>query len=225
VNGGFTVKNRNVDFNDLIQPRNNMILYLEDHDEESIMSKFSKKNRNLIRSAGRKGVYTKWNRSNDYIDKFYEVYTFMANRNEITYRDKSYFYRMRDAYGENLRVYQAYHEEDLLASAITINYYGKVYYLYAGSNNTKRNKNPNQLINYDMIKWAIKENAEQYDFGGVMTMDENDGLYHFKKHFCDQDDVTEYIGEIDFVFNKFFYSVFETIVPNIRKLKKKMKRS
>jgi len=225
VNGGFTVKNRNVDFNDLIQPRNNMILYLEDHDEESIMSKFQPRNRNKVRSAGRKGVYTTWDRTDDYVKQFFEGYKFMAGRNEITYRNIDYFYRLRDAYGDRLRIYLAHHEDDVLAGAVTINYYGKVYYLYGGSNNTKRNKNPNQKMQYDMISWGIEEGAEQYDFGGVIDMSEDDGLYKFKKTFCYEDDVTEYIGEIDYVFNKTVYTLFEKLVPNIRKMKKKFRRN
>lgn len=222
---GFVVKNKEVDFNDLIQPRFNMILYLEDHDEESIMSKFKSRNRNKIRSAGRKGVYTTWDTTDEYVQHFYDVYTFMAERNQITHRDIDYFYRLRDAYGDRLRIYLAHHEEDILAGAVTINYHGKVYYLYGGSNNTKRNKNPNQKMQYDMISWGIEEGATQYDFGGVIDMSENDGLYQFKKHFCYEDGVTEYIGEIDFVYNKLFYSLFENMVPLVRKAKKKLRRN
>lgn len=222
---GFKVRNFDTDFDDMIQPRNNMILYYEDHDEESIMMKFKSRNRNKVRKAGRNGVYTTWGRSDDYIQKFFDVHTFMAERNEITHRDIDYFYRLRDAYGDRLRVYLAHHEDDILAGAVTINYHGKVYYLYGGSNNTKRKKYPNQKMQYDMICWGIEEGASQYDFGGVKDMDEDDGLYHFKKQFVDQDGVTEYIGEVDYVFNNLMYTAFVKGAPALRKMKKKLKRN
>lgn len=222
ANHGFIVKSKDAKVDELIQTRNNMILYLENHDADSIMTKFSKKNRNEIRSSSRKGVYVTWDRTDEYIEKFFGLYTFMAERNEITHRDIDYFYRMRDAFGEQLRIYIAHHEGDNLAGAITINYYGKLYYLYAGSNNTKRNKYPNNLLNYEMIKWGIEEGASQYDMGGVFSMDENDGLYRFKKQFCNKDGVTEYIGEIDFIYSKLFYYLYDHAIPSVKKLRKKL---
>lgn len=223
-NNGFKVKNRDCEIEELIQPRNNMIVYFDDHDEESIMSKFSKRNRNYIRGSARKGVYTTWDTSNDYLKKFYDVYLFMAKRNKISHRDLDYFYRMRDAYGDHLRVYLTHHENDILTGAITINYNGKLYYLYAGSNDTKRNFNPNQLMNYDMIKWGIEEGGTQYDLGGVLAMDKSDGLFQFKKQFCEKDGVTEYIGEIDVVYNKPLYYLYNNVVPKLQKVKKKLSR-
>lgn len=219
---GFKVKNRDCSIEELIQPRNNMIVYFEDHDEESIMMKFSKRNRNYIRGSARKGVYTTWDTTDDYIKEFYELYIFMAKRNKISHRNLEYFMRMRDAFGDKLRIYLARHEDDILTGAITINYNGKLYYLYAGSNDTKRNFNPNQLMNYDMIKWGLEEGATQYDLGGVLEMDKNDGLFHFKKQFCDTDGVTEYIGEIDLVYNNFLYYLYNNVVPKLQKLKKKL---
>lgn len=221
---GFIVKNRDVDFNDLIQPRNNMIIYLEDMDADDLMSTFKSGTRNKVRKPKKKGVEFSWGRSDEYIEDFYDVYTFMAERNEITHRGKDYFYKLRDAYGDQLRVYLAHHEGDLLAGAVTVNYNGKVYYLYGGSNNTKRNKYPNQGMQYEMIVWGIEENADQYDFGGVIDMSEDDGLYRFKKQFTEKDGVTEYIGEIDFVYNKFFYNAFEKLVPIVRKTRKRFQR-
>lgn len=221
---GFNVKNREAEIEDLIQPRNNMIVYFDDNDTESIMMKFSSRNRNKIRSARRKGVYSKWDNSDEYIEKFYEVYSFMAKRNKITHRDKDYFYKMRDAFGDMFRVYLMYHEEDLLSGGITINYNGKLYYLYGGSNNTKRNMYPNDRMNYDMMSWGLENNGKQYDLGGVLSMDKDDGLYRFKKPFCDVDGVTEYIGEIDYIYNKPLYFLYNNLVPKLQKLKKKITR-
>ncbi len=221
---GFKVKNRQAEIEDLIQPRNNMIVYFEDNDAESIMMKFSSRNRNKIRSAGRKGVYTNWDNSDEFIDSFYELYTFMAKRNKISHRDKNYFYKMRDAFEDKFRVYLVYHEDDILSGGITINYNGKLYYLYGGSNNTKRNMYPNDFMNFEMMRWGLETKGKQYDMGGVLNMDENDGLYRFKKPFCKKDGVTEYIGEVDYVYNKPLYYIYNNIVPKFQKFKKKIAR-
>jgi len=215
---GFIVRNKGVEKDALIQPRYNMILKLDDHDEESIMSKFTGKTRNRIRSAAKKGVYTIQGRSDEFLEKFYNIYVEMTHRNKLTARSFEYFVKMRDSF-EGLRVYIAKHEEDEISAGITINYYGKLYYLYAGSTDIKRNLGSNQLMNYHMISWGIQENAEQYDFGGVLALDKSDGLYEFKIGFCDKDGATEYIGEIDKVYRPFFYFAFNNILPKLQRLR------
>lgn len=215
---GFITRNKGVEKDALIQPRYNMILKLEDHDQETIMSKFTGKTRNRVRGSARKGVYTEHGRSDEFLKTFYDIYVQMTHRNKLTARSYEYFVQMRDSF-EGLRIYIAKHEDDELAAGLTINYFGKLYYLYAGSTDIKRNFGSNQLMNYHMITWGIEEGAEQYDFGGVLALDKSDGLYEFKIGFCDKDGATEYIGEIDKVYKPFFYFAFNNILPKLQRIR------
>lgn len=52
---GYVVRNVDADKDELIQPRLNMIVKLEGEDEESIMMRYKKKTRNIIRGAIKKG--------------------------------------------------------------------------------------------------------------------------------------------------------------------------
>lgn len=223
-NNGFSLISKDDDQDKLIQPRLNMILYLEDHDEESIMMKFSKRCRSSIRGSARRGVEVRYSRSDEDIEILHDAYMTMAARNKISTRSVEYFKQIRDSFGEDCRIYIATHENDILAAGLTINYYGKLYFLYAGSTNIKRNLNPNHLMNYEMIKWGIETGAEQYDFGGVFELSNNDGLYMFKKSFCDKDEPAQYIGEINKVYRPFMYNVLESVVPKIQNLRKKISR-
>ncbi|AOV06817.1 lipid II:glycine glycyltransferase FemX [Sporosarcina ureilytica] len=217
-NAGFQLVSKDDDQEKLIQPRKNMVLDLKDYDEESIMMRFSKRGRSSIRGGIRRGVEVRYSRSDEDINLLHETYRTMAERNKITIRSKEYFKQIRDSY-EDARVYIATHEDDLLAAALTINYNGKMYYLYAGSTNIKRNLNPNHVINYEMIKWGLEEGAEQYDFGGFFEI--GDGLYNFKKSFCDKDGPVEYIGEIDKVYKPFMYNLLERVIPMVKRLRKR----
>jgi serine/alanine adding enzyme len=221
---GFHLISKDDDQDKLIQPRMNMILNLEGHDEESIMMQFSKKCRSSIRGGIRKGVEVRYSRNDEDIEILHETYTTMAERNKISIRSMEYFKQMRDSFGENLRIYIATHEDDVLGAALTINYYGKLYYLYAGSTNVKRNLNPNHVMNYEMIKWGIETGATQYDFGGVFELSNDNGLYLFKKSFCDKDDVTKYIGEINKVYQPFMYQMIETLLPKVQRLRRRFTR-
>lgn len=224
-NAGYVVRNVGAGKEELIQPRYNMIVKLTGEDPESLMLKFRGRTRSKIRSAARKGVEVSYSRSDEYLKKFFEIYEEMAVRNQISTRSYDYFVKMRDAF-DDLRIYLTKHEDDYLAGAITINYNGKLYYLYAGSNNIKRNLNPSYLMNYEMMKWGLEIGAEQYDLGGVFVLDsEQDGLYNFKNSFCQKDGVTEFIGEIDKVYKPFLYNLFVKVVPKIQKLKKKLQKN
>lgn len=218
---GWRVKNVGATRDDLIQPRYNMIVYLRDKqgeplDEQALLGKYEARTRNRVRSGRKKGLNTSWGRDEAYLRRFHEIYRYMARRNEITSRELSYFRGMRETFGEALRVYLVHHEDDVLAASVTIDYHGKLYYLYAGSTDVKRNLGPNQVMNHDIMLWGLKTGADQYDLGGVFELDDSDGLYQFKKAFCKADGVTEYIGEVDVVYNLALQLLYDWVVPRVQ---------
>ncbi|MNW07365.1 FemAB family protein [compost metagenome] len=75
-----------------------------------------------------------------------------------------------------------------------------------------------------MIKWGLQNRCNNYDFGGVLILDSENGLYKFKSGFCKQKGVTEYIGEIDKVYNKALYIAYTKGLPIIKKIKKIIRR-
>ncbi|MFK5581892.1 lipid II:glycine glycyltransferase FemX [Serinicoccus sp. LYQ131] len=223
---GWVVKNVGAGKDDLVQPRYCMVVYLQDEDgqvldEASLMKKYDGGTRNRVRSGKKKGVRTRHGASEADLGTFHEVYSFMARRNEITARGLPYFRRMRQAFGDRMRIVHAEHEGDVLASSVTVDYYGKLYYLYAGSNDTKRNLGPNQVMNHDLMLWGLENGAESYDMGGVFALDDSDGLYLFKRAFCKSDGgATEFIGEVDIVHHPALYAVLGRLVPRVQKARR-----
>lgn len=223
---GWVVKNVGAGKDDLVQPRYCMIVYLRDEageplSEDALMKKYDGSARNRVRAGKKKGVYTVVDDTEQGLRTFHDTYTFMARRNEITARTLPYFQRMREAFGDRMRVLHTRHEDDVLAASVTIDYYGKLYYLYAGSNDTKRNLCPNQVMNHDLMAWGLSTGAESYDMGGVFALDESDGLYTFKKAFCKGDGgATEFIGEVDVVHNQALYAVLHHVVPRVQKARR-----
>ncbi|WP_134772366.1 lipid II:glycine glycyltransferase FemX [Ornithinimicrobium flavum] len=223
---GWVVKNVGADKDDLVQPRYCMIVSLRDEegrplDEETLLAKYDGKARNRVRAGRRRGVRTVVADTEEGLSTFHDIYTFMARRNEITARGLPYFHRMREAFGERMRVVHAVHEDDVLAASVTIDYHGKLYYLYAGSNDTKRNLSPNQVMNHDLMVWGLSTGAESYDMGGVFALDESDGLYLFKRAFCKADGgATEFIGEVDVVHRRAVYAVLQRLVPRVQRARR-----
>lgn len=219
-NGFKVLENHNV-----IQPRHNMILDIENKTEEQLLKQFSEKTRYNIKVATKKGVEVRYSRDKEDLKIFYDLYKTTTIRDQIGCRPFEYFERMLDAYNESeLRIYIAEHEGDNLSSAIALNYGGKMFYIYGASSNEKRNLMPNYLMQWEMIKWGLENNCNNYDFGGVFEFTNENGLYKFKSGFCKQEGVTEYIGEIDKVYKQSIYFTYTNIVPNLQKLKKKLKK-
>ena len=223
--GGFKVRNRKFGKNELVQPRYNMILNIAGKTEEEIFKGYSEKTRYNIRVATRRGVTVRYSRDVEDLKTFHKLYEITGIRDKIASRPYSYFERMLEAFDENqLRIYIAEFEGEALSAAIAINYGKKVFYLYGASSNEKRNLMPNYLMQQEMIKWAVETGCNLYDFGGVFILDKSNGLFKFKEGFCRQEGVTEFIGEIDKVYNRFWYFCFTKLVPFAQKMMKNIKK-
>lgn len=221
---GFNVLNKNMDKDDLIQPLHDMVLDISNISKEDLLKSFSEKTRYNIRLSKRKGVEVYYSRKKEDLKIFYDLYKITTIRDNIGCRAYEYFEKMLDSYGEeNLRIYITKHENDYLSAAIAFNYGKELFYLYGASSNEKRNLMPNYLMQWEMINWGLETGCNKYNFGGVLNVDPNDGLYKFKIGFCKKDGITEYIGEIDKVYNKYIYFIYTKCLPILKKLKRKVR--
>ena len=225
TDNGFNVRNRKYGKSELIQPRYNMILHIGGKTEEEIFKGYSEKTRYNVRLGARKGVKVRYSRDIEDLKIFHRLYEITGIRDKIASRPYEYFERMLNAFDENqLRIYIAEFENEPLSAAIAINYGRKVFYLYGASSNEKRNLMPNYIMQQEMIKWAVETGANLYDFGGVFILNKSNGLFKFKEGFCRQEGVTEFIGEIDKVYSKFWYFCFTKLVPIYQKITRGIKK-
>lgn len=209
---GFHFRSRETNSHAFIQPRFNMILHLKGKSESDLLSSFSSKTRYNIGYAERKGVVTRYvspiidgeEPVLAAVDTFFELTRVMAERNGITHRPKDYFVRLLEAF-PNSRVYLTSHEGEVLSSALAIPYNRKLFYMYGASSNEKRNLMPNHQMQWRMIQWAKEMEMEEYDFGGIFELNNDDGLFRFKNGFCYSEGATEFIGELDLILDEDAY--------------------
>lgn len=194
-------------------PRHNMILDIENKDEDEVMSGFSSRQRNKIRKTYKRDLWTRKIDVSDEeypaaLDRFFDLTKEMSDRQDITYRPKDYFDRLMHAF-DDAKIFETIDDEDqVLSTSIVVTYNNKSFYIYAASSNIKRNFNASTQMNFEAIKYAISKGSTEYDFGGVYAFDTSDGLYAFKYSFCGDEGLTEFIGELDVVYNKELYSDF-----------------
>lgn len=188
------------------QPRYNMVLDTRGFNKETLLETFSSKGRYNIRKARRSNIITKLETNEKTLSIFYDLTKIMAKRQGINHRPKDYFERLIQYF--NAIIFTSYYENNPLASSILLPYNNKVYYLYAASSNEMRNKMPNYNMIWEELKWTIDNGYRYFDFGGVLSFDDEDVLYKFKEHFCYPHKYSAYIGELDVVYDIQKYKEF-----------------
>ncbi|MFO7153451.1 MAG: peptidoglycan bridge formation glycyltransferase FemA/FemB family protein [Caldicoprobacter oshimai] len=219
---GFRIKSNSKDFEGA-QPRFVFRLDIKNKTEEELLMSFHQKVRYNIRLAMRKGVEIRIG-SKDDIPEFHKIMVETGIRDKFVVRSASYFEKMLDCLGpDNIRLYLAYYRGNMIAGAIAVAYGNKCWYLYGASSNQHRNVMPNYLLQWEMIKWAVERGCDIYDFRGVSgNVDKNHplyGLYRFKKGFGGK--FTEFIGELDYVFNPLVYFAVEAVQRIYRKTRRR----
>ena len=227
LKNGFKIKDDSKDFKDEIQPRFVFRLDLKGKTEDEIFAAFHQKTRYNVRLAIKKGVVIKEGTRED-LKEFHKIMVETGERDNFIIRSLSYFEKMYDELAPNhMKLLMAYSGDEAIAGIIPIMYGNKVWYLYGASSNKHRNLMPNYLLQWTMIKEAIKRGADIYDFRGVSgVVDESHpqyGLYRFKKGF--NAEFTEFIGEIYIPYKPVTYKLYklaEKTFRSLRTLKKKL---
>lgn len=223
-NAGFKTSGKNPSHDVLIQPNHNMVLKIENKTQEELLKNFSEKTRYNVRLSKRKGVTVRYSRKEEDLKIFYEIYKVTTIRDKIGCRPYEYFKRMLDAYDEeHLRIYIAEHEGEALSAAIATNFGGELFYVYGASSNEKRNLMPNYAMQWAMMEWGLETNCKTYNFGGLLSLNVDNGLYKFKVGFCKEKGIEKYIGEIDKVYKKGIYFLYAKGLPIVRRTGRRLR--
>ena len=221
-NNGFKIAGKIKDATKLIQPRFVSRLDIKGKTEEEVFNNFHSKTRYNVRLAGRKGVTIREGTRED-IKAFKEIMDVTGERDGFYIRSTEYFEKIfNNMYPNHVKLMFAEYEGEPISCVMNILYGNKHWYLYGGSLNKYRNLMPNYLLQWEMIKMAIKDGCDIYDFRGNCATDMthyNEGLYRFKKGFGAE--MVEFM-EIYKVYNKFMYFIFEHFAYFYRDLKLKI---
>ncbi len=221
---GYKINSKAIKFDQEIQARHNFRLNIKDKTEEEVFNNFSSKTRYNVRLAIKRGVKIK-EKNLDAIDEFYSLMKETGNRDNFIIRPKEYFEKILEEFPNEAKIYIAYYENEPISAIMPILYGNKMWYLYGASSNKHRNLMSTYLLQWEMIKIAIKHGCNEYDFRGVSMENGEDGLYRFKKGFGGE--LVELIGEIymDFKPVKYLlYKVMKKVFFNLRYIVYKITR-
>jgi lipid II:glycine glycyltransferase (peptidoglycan interpeptide bridge formation enzyme) len=183
-------------------------------DTDALLKGMNQLWRRNIKKAAKAGVEVSVGSLED-LKAFHALYAETAERDHFTPRPLPYFTTMFEALGGqeccDIRLYNAHHEGDLVASTIWIRVGAHAWYSYGASSTAKRDVRGSNAIQWRMMTDALSDGAEIYDLRGITdTLDPDDphvGLIQFKVGTGGE--AVEYVGEWDLPLNKALYTAFD----------------
>lgn len=104
---------------------------------------------------------------------------------------------------EALELQEKYGDTFIISGGMFITYGDEVIYLFGGNLKEYMHFNTAYRVQWEMIQYALHNNYKRYNFYGILSTDENDGVYKFKKGFNGY--VVELIGEFELPISSFYY--------------------
>lgn len=155
---------------DIVQPKYVFRLDIKNKTQEDLLKSFKEKTRYNIRLAIRKEVNIRRGEKED-LTIFYKILQETSKRDKFYIRDFTYYEKIYNEMGpEHVKIFIAEYNNIPISATMAVMYGNKVWYLYGGSTNEYRNYMPNYLIQWEMIKWAIENKCDIYDFRGVSRL-------------------------------------------------------
>ncbi|MCU0372448.1 MAG: GNAT family N-acetyltransferase [Ignavibacteria bacterium] len=159
--------------------------YLIDLSEsmEKIWSKVYTKRRNEIRRASKEGVSVREINYEVEFDESYKILCMVYAKAKLPVPDKGYFANAKKLSDETFKIFGAFYEGKLIGIMYALCYNRRVYNWYAGSIPDYLKKYPNDIITWEVIKWAKINGYSVFDFGGAGNPKKEYGVRDFKKKF------------------------------------------
>lgn len=189
-----------------IQPAKTIFIDLK-KDLSEILADMKQKTRYNIRLAEKKGVVVREEGDREKaFANFWNLIRQTALRDNFSIHDKNYYYNLIKSGAENIKVFEASYENQIIASGIFCFYDDCVSYLHGASSNNQRNVMAPYLLHFYLIKLSKESGFSFYDFYGV---DDHKwpGVSRFKKGFGGE--LFEYPGTFDLALNNFLYSLYK----------------
>lgn len=168
-----------------VQPRRTIMLDLAP-DTETLLARMKEKWRYNVRLAARKGVTIRAAQNTDDVRAWYELLQTTGQRDDFGIHTLDYYLRCWQIFAprQQLCLFLAEHEGQLLGGIFVALFAHQAIYLYGASSSEQRQLMPNYLLQWHAICWAREQGAASYDFWGIpATDDENEpmaGVYRFK---------------------------------------------
>lgn len=191
--------------------------------EDELLSGMRRQTRYEVRRADKQGVVVSWASNAAAIEEFYTVQADTARRQGFIPPSRAFLDAQLAAFGNDLRVYRAEKDGQLLTLALVIFYGNEADYHEGASTPEGRSQPGAYAIQWQAIRDAKARGIVRYNFWGIAYTNDPKhryaGVTTFKRGFGGKD--TTYLPAHDLVIHRLKYVknwVIETIRKKVRKL-------
>ena len=173
-----------LDYDYIFEDHLNIIINLN-KSKEVLWEEMNGKRRNTIKKAMKSNIRVKIKNDKNSIKESYRILKSLYKRLKVPLIDKSFFLELFKHNNEHYKAinFCAIYSNEIIGCMIVIAYNGRLYDLYAGSQIEYYNKNPNDLIPWEVFLWGKKNNYQIFDFGGAGNPNEKYGVRDYKIKF------------------------------------------
>ena len=179
---------------------------------DELFEHLASKTRYNTRLAIKKGVKIIENSTLEGMEQYIRLMEETTKRQSFLNHDGNYFRALHKTLGEKgmMKIFHAVYEEKVLTSWVTFNFGGRFYYPYGASSNDHREVMPNNLMMWEMIRYAKSQGCQVFDMWGSLgpEPDKNNpwyGFHRFKEGYGG--DLEEFIGTFDLIYSPRIYKL------------------
>lgn len=153
--------------------------------EEELWNEVNSKRRNEIRKANKEGVSFELDQSSAALKDSYNILKQVYSRAKLPLPHFSHFLDLfnQSDNESGLRICTAKFERKIIGCMLVLFYKETVFDYFAGSQEKYYSKCPNDLIPWEVFKWAKLSGYKKFDFGGAGNPDIPYGVRDYKKKF------------------------------------------
>ncbi len=191
--------------------------------EEILLGNMRQQTRYEVKRAPKREITVRRESSEIAIDTFYKVQQDTAKRQDFVPPSHTLLQAYQTAFGDDLKIYSAWKNNQLLNLGLVIFYGNEADYFEAASTPEARKEPGAYGLIWESIKDARKRNISRYNLWGIAPNDDPHHRYHgvttFKRGFGGED--VTYLPAQDLVLNPVRYQL-NRIVETIRKKRRKL---
>ncbi len=153
--------------------------------EEELWKGVHSKRRNEIRRAEKEGCRVDRHSSPESLAQCYNILTEVYRRAKLPLPDVSHFEAMlhQSTAKTGLRIFTVVWEEQIIGCMLCLAYGDTLYDYFAGAYSRYYAKYPNDLLPWEVFKWAKNNGFSWFDFGGAGKPTISYGVREYKKKF------------------------------------------
>jgi len=175
--------------------------------EEQILSNMRYNTRRSIRLAKERGVAVE---QLENIKSFFNLLTQTSQRKNVGLHPREHYFKLKQAFGEDLVLLMAYNKKQLLAGAMILFFGEQATYLHAGSLPGSQNQEAPYLILWQAILEAKKRGCKILDLGAVAPEGSQNhpwqSITTFKMGWRPK--IVNYLSAYDWVNKPFWYKMY-----------------